>query len=147
MQSLLAASCSDGTLIQVGSDLELVRSIYDAWTRGDYSSVGWADPDIEFSMVGSIDSQDVRGVAEMARAWGSFLSSWEGFAVECEEVLETEDGAVLTRFRGTGKRSGVWLDEWKGANRFTIRDGKVVRLVLYEDRARALADCGVEPGT
>jgi ketosteroid isomerase-like protein len=131
MQSLLAASCSDGTLIQVGSDLELVRSIYDAWTRGDYSSVGWADPDIEFSMVGSIDSQDVRGVAEMARAWGSFLSSWEGFAVECEEVLETEDGAlVLTRFRGTGKRSGVWLDEWKG-----------------EDRARALADCGVEPGT
>jgi ketosteroid isomerase-like protein len=30
------------------ANLELVRSIYAAWQRGDYSSVEWADPEIEY---------------------------------------------------------------------------------------------------
>ena len=29
-------------------NVEVVRSICAAWDRGDYSSVAWADPDIEF---------------------------------------------------------------------------------------------------
>jgi hypothetical protein len=44
---------------------------------------------------------------------------------------------------GQGRISGA-TGETETANLFHIRDGKVVRLVLYANRERALADLGLE---
>jgi ketosteroid isomerase-like protein len=45
--------------------------------------------------------------------------------------------------RGRGKGSGVEVDQ-RRASVFHIRDGKVIRLALYWNRDRALADLGVK---
>jgi ketosteroid isomerase-like protein len=41
--------CRPGTLSSVPSaNVEVVRSIYADWERGDYGSVEWAHPEIEY---------------------------------------------------------------------------------------------------
>jgi ketosteroid isomerase-like protein len=49
---------------------------------------------------------------------------------------------VLTRYRGRGKGSGVPVDN-EGAHVWALRDGKVVRLEIFADRADALAAAGL----
>jgi ketosteroid isomerase-like protein len=131
----------------VSSNVDLVKSIYDAWERGDWSSVDWADPEIEFVMIGGLGEERSIGREEMGKAWAAMLSAWEDLRADPEEFRELEDGRVLVLLRnsGRGKGSGIALDEisTRNANVFTIRDGKVTSLKLYWDRDRALADLGL----
>ena len=129
--------------------LDLVRSIYADWERGEYTSLGWADPEIEFAIVDLPTSSGTwKGVPAMITAFASFLDAWEGHRVTVEECREIDDERILTlgRFTARGKGSGIDLATLapRGANVFTVRDGRVVKLALYFDPARALADLGLE---
>ena len=130
------------------ANVELVRSIFAAWERGDWSSAEWAHPEIELVMgPDAPDPGSWKGLAEMAAGMREFLSTWEEYRIEANEYRELDSERVLvfaTR-RGRGKRSGLELGEMqeKGAVLFHIRDGRVTTLVGYFDRERALADVGL----
>lgn len=128
-------------------NVDLVRSIYAAWGRGDFSSVEWAHPEIEFVTVAGPASGSWKGLAAMGETWRSFLSTWEDYRTEVEEYWDLDDERVLVLLRvvGRGKASGMELGEMrtKAANLFHVRDGKVTRLVLYQDRERGLAELGL----
>ena len=60
-------------------------------------------------------------------------------------ITAFEDGdrvLALMTIEGRGKGSGVPV-VIRSADLFTIRDGKIVSLVGYPDRAEALADMGL----
>ena len=130
-------------------NLEFVRSIYAAWERGDYSSTEWAHPDIEFVLADGPDPCSWRGRAGMAEGWRAFLGNWGDYRFEVEEyrALDAERILVLLRVSGRGRTSGLELGQVgaEGANLLHVRGGKVVRLALYFDRERALADLGGIP--
>ena len=131
------------------ANLDLVRSIYADWERGDFRSAGWADPEIEFAIADGPAPGRWAGLAGMAEGSRGYLSSWEHWRAEPEEFREIDDEQVIVMFleRGRGKTSGVDLADVRvsGASLFCIRDGKVVRLAFYFDRDRALADLGLAP--
>jgi ketosteroid isomerase-like protein len=133
----------------VSTNLDLVRSLYTAWERGDWSSAEWAHPEIEFVSADGPAPFSVSGVGALAEAWREFLDTWDEWRVEAEDyrVLDDERVLVLVRIGGRGKASGLEVDQMsaKGANLFHIRDGKVTRLAIYWDRRRALADVGLPP--
>jgi ketosteroid isomerase-like protein len=63
----------------MSENLDLVRSIFDGWERGDYSAVGWADAEIEFTVADGPAPGKQTGLTGMAKAYRRFLSSWEDF--------------------------------------------------------------------
>jgi ketosteroid isomerase-like protein len=131
--------------------LDLVRSIYAANERGDFSSVEWAHPEIELVFADGPAPGSWTGLEATAEAWRDFLSTWEGYHVNADEYreLDEERVLVLTHWSGRGKTSGVELGQMsaKGAGLFHVRDGKVTRFVLYFDCERALADLGLTSET
>jgi ketosteroid isomerase-like protein len=125
-------------------NLELVRSIYPAWQRGDFSSAEWAHPEIEFMFIGGPAPGSWKGFVGMAEGFRDFVSAWEGFRVEAEQYRELDDEhvLVLSHFSGRGKTSGLELGHMrmKGPELFHVRGGKVTKLVLYWQRERAITD-------
>src|SRR4051812_24208486 len=122
-------------------NVEVVRAIYAAWERGDFSNVAWADPDIEFQIP---DEPPVRGVPAMARAWGEWLRAFDDIALSPEAFHERADRVVgVHHFRGQGKRSGIPAQDFSVACVFTLRDGKVTQLILYSNNNDALEAAGL----
>jgi ketosteroid isomerase-like protein len=131
------------------ANVEFVRSLHTAWERGDYSSVEWAHPEIEYVIADGPAPGTWRGWAGMAQAFREVLSPWKEYRVEVDEYreLDRERVLVLLHFSARGKTSGLEVARMraKGASLFEIRGGRVTRLVLYSDRERALADLGLAP--
>jgi ketosteroid isomerase-like protein len=130
----------------MSENVHLVRSIYADWERGDFSASGWADPEIEFAFADGPEPGSWTGREEMAARYGDWLRGWKDFRAEPEEyrVVDEERVLVLVRNSGRGNTSGLRFEQRTVANLFEVRAGKVVRLVLYWDRERALADLGLE---
>jgi ketosteroid isomerase-like protein len=130
------------------ANVDLVRSIYADWERGDFSSTEWADPEIEYVVADGPEPGHWKGLAGMADGYRGFLGAWEDWRPEVEEYREVdvERVLVLMHFSGRGKTSGLELAQMRtrGASLFLIRGGKVTRLVYYMDSAHALADLGLE---
>jgi ketosteroid isomerase-like protein len=129
----------------MSENLDLVRSIYADWERGDYTSVAWADPEMEYVTADGPAPGRSEGVAAMAASWRDYLNVWEEHRSAAEEYREIDDARVLVLAHtsgGRGKGSGLELGHHGGggATLFTIRAARVARLVVYWDRDRALAD-------
>jgi ketosteroid isomerase-like protein len=130
------------------ANLDLVRSIYADLERGDFTSVDWANPQMEYVLMDGPSPSTFTGLTEIARGLREMLSPWRDLRDVIDEYRELDDERVLVllRFDLRGKTSGVGLDaSWtRGAEIVHIKQGRVTRIVKYFDRDRALADLGLE---
>jgi len=129
----------------MSENVDLVRSIYADWERGDFRSTAWADPEIELVRPDSLEGDVVTGLASTQKRWGEWLSAWDDYHAEADEFRALDDERVLVfgRMSGRGRMSGA-IGETPTVNLFHIREGKVTRLVLYSNRERAFVDLGLK---
>jgi ketosteroid isomerase-like protein len=127
-------------------NLEAVRRVYDEWGRGNFRprfdfyademEWGWSD---DFPGLAGV----YRDPAERNKRLAEWLGPWEHWVCQAEDYVVHGDHVVaLCRYRGRGKGSGATVDT-KGAHVWTLRAGRCVRLVVFADRAKALASVGL----
>jgi ketosteroid isomerase-like protein len=125
-------------------NVEVAQQIFRAWERADFSSVEWADPGIEFTLQSGADNAIHTGIEAMGQAWAEWLRAWDEFRVEAREFIDRgDDVLVLIEFGGRGKASGVPTEAMSGGCLFSFRDGRVIRLTTFTDRAEALEAAGL----
>ena len=131
-------------------NVDALRPIYDEWSRGNWRpKFDVYDPEMKWGW--SSEFPGIAGVyqdpAERNKRLHEWLSPWEDWRCEAEEYVEHGDHVVvLTRYRGRGKGSGAEIDT-RGAHVWTLRDGMVIRLEVFADRARALESVGLTPAS
>ena len=102
-------------------------------------------PDVEVVDTDIPDAGDYRGRSGYIRWVTQWSESWGEWSLEGLDYKESPDGRVVVLFdlRATGKGSGVSLTRGD-AMVCTVRDGKIARIVYFNDQARALAEAGME---
>jgi ketosteroid isomerase-like protein len=134
-----------------------VRTTFDAWVRGDYEALrAAADPEIEVHVEqasGRLGFEVPVGLDEVYHGPDGYCASMEVWAdsfqnwrAEVEEVIEEghDRFVVIARHSGEGIGSGIRLEQW-GANRYTFRDGRLVRVDAFFGPNRADAVEAVGP--
>jgi ketosteroid isomerase-like protein len=83
------------------------------------------------------------GYEGLIRAFTEVRDAWEQFALEPEQFIDAGDRVVVIhRVRARGRGSGVELVD-RSASLYTLRDGRVVRLVIYGEPSEALEAVGL----
>jgi ketosteroid isomerase-like protein len=120
------------------ANVDLVRGVYDAFSRGDVDAVFAAmTPDIEWDESPGMPYGGIyHGREEIAaKVFGPILSDVEGFTAAPDEILRLDDTRVITRGRhgGTGAAGPV---DARFVHIWTVTDGKVSRYEQLADTRR-----------
>jgi ketosteroid isomerase-like protein len=126
---------------------EMVRSLYEAFGRGDVPTVlGAMDPRIEWNEAENFPYADKNPyVGPQAILEGVFMrlgGEWDGFSVALEEVLDAGDTVVaLGRYGGAYKKTGTSIHA-QFAHVWRLRGGKIVKFQQYTDTLQAARAIG-----
>jgi ketosteroid isomerase-like protein len=126
-------------------NVSIIHTMFESFNRGDVAgALAHVDPEIEAEPSSSFpDVAIFRGHQGVLDFFATFFEAWEEYHAEPKEFIEGGGGDILVvvRQRARGRGSGVEFESdmyqvWK------MRDRKVVRMRVYENKAEALQAIG-----
>ena len=125
-------------------NVELIRGRIDALNREDWDAAFKdAAPDAEFDLSRAVGVvRGVYGLPQMQRILEEFRSAWESDQFGADEFIDAGEHVVTPFTNHLRGRDGIEV-EARGIWVWTIRDGAIVRVCLYQERAEALEAVGL----
>lgn len=124
-------------------NVEALRWLYDNFARGNF----WAgkevfDPEIEWewspTMAGAAGRARYHGLAGVEAATRDWLDAFEWFWMEAEDFIESGDRVLVHVRRRARAKASEFEVETRAADLWTMRDGKALSYLAYDDRGEAM---------
>jgi ketosteroid isomerase-like protein len=128
-------------------NVEILRSIYARWARGDFWTPEVFDPEVEVVWARQVPGMGTyHGLAGLEQSLREWFTAWGDIRMEADEFIEVAPDRilVLVSAHGRGQGSGIAVAADDFAHEWTMRDGRATRLVGYAGRAEALKAVGLE---
>ncbi len=123
---------------------EVLRRTYEALTRRDLAVLDeLADPDFEMDLTERVlNPATYHGAEGLLRFLGEIDELWASMDIDVERVIERGDEVLaVLMVTLTGRGSGVEMES-RIAQRWTLREGRLLRMKLYGDADAAVAEFG-----
>jgi ketosteroid isomerase-like protein len=125
-----------GTAIEGEEGIEMIATVLAETAHPDYVTVMVSQDGI---------ATEYNGVDGFRQALGDWITPYERFRLEIQEVIPGDDQLVfLVRQVGTTKHGGVEIENPSAAI-WALEDGQIKRATFYLDRPAALRDAGLDP--
>ena len=125
------------------ADIEVIKRSSDAFYSGDLEGAAALVAEGATFYRDVPDASEYHGFEGFLTATAEWLEGFEDHSIEPQDYVDAGD-RVLVRViqRGRGKESGVPLaEDWWFV--YTVRDGKIARLEIYAEPAKAYEAAGL----
>ena len=125
-------------------NVEIVRAALTGLNRGDLEAAfTHAAPDAEVDLSRAVGlDRSVYGLDQFRRISEEFAKSWDSVRYEADEYLDAGEHVVTPFTNHLLGRDGIEVQA-RGTWLWTIREGVIVRLCLYQERQEALEAAGL----
>ncbi len=125
-------------------NVEVVRRAFGEFERGNFWMPELFDPAIRIRWLDAVGTEaETVGLHAMSSFLLNWLQSWDELALAAERIIDAGDRVVvLSAWRGRGKTSGVET-EWRHGEVWTLREGRVISIVAYDEPTDALEAAGL----
>jgi ketosteroid isomerase-like protein len=125
-------------------NVEIVKAAYDASNREDWDAFFKdAAPGCEVDLSRALGPwRGVFGLDQIRRVVGEFRETWESSRMEPHEFIEAGDLVVVPGTQHLKGRGGIEVVV-RGTFVWTIRNGAIERVTMYQERQDALEAVGL----
>ena len=126
-------------------NVEIARQAIDAYTRRDLEGVRTvADPDIELDWSASRGwlAGVYRGVDETVRFYEGYVEAFEEIVIEPDRFIDAGESVVVPNVAHQKGRDGIEVSA-QSTLVFTVRNGKLIRVCLFQETEQALLSVGL----
>jgi ketosteroid isomerase-like protein len=128
------------------ANVEVVERSLEAYRRRDVEALRTLNhPDMELDWSASIGFQAgvYRGFDEALRFYREYFAAFDEISLDALAFIEAGDSVVVPNVAYQRGREGIQVSA-RSALVFTIRDGRIARICLYQETAQALEAVGLE---
>jgi ketosteroid isomerase-like protein len=123
------------------ADVQVVQAAAQAWAEGGVEAMlELADPEVEWQSRQDLPDSDLyKGHEGVRRLYARFADELDGIYFEPVEVLDADRRVIMVfNWGGTGRASGIKVEERGEAWVFRVVGGKILRVDEYPNKDEAL---------